>query len=359
MALQPNGGNVGIGTTTPTLGPLTLASGAYVSAGGVWTNASDRNSKENFSSVSPSTMLQDIVQLPVTEWNYKDEDPSIKHIGPVAQDFYAMFQVGNSSTSISTIDPAGVALLGIQALNQKITALQGSLTGNASTSNLTMLSAAVFSGDSVGQAKILEGESSVRVIFNEPYEYQPIVTFSPVGPAAGEAVAAGAYISDISSTGFTIEVPTNASQAVTFDWHSFASPQARLTVSDGTSQLVQLVLYSPASFAVQTLAEPSTVTEAAPSGATPTALSPSSNSATVTTAATATRATASTQPSGPVLVGSATTNTTAVPTTTLVSVPSPASPMPLSTLPPAVPLSSADPDTTAIPDASPGPNTQN
>ena len=46
-------GNVGIGTTDPTLGPLQMASGAYVSAGGVWTNASDRNVKENFVAVAP------------------------------------------------------------------------------------------------------------------------------------------------------------------------------------------------------------------------------------------------------------------------------------------------------------------
>jgi hypothetical protein len=112
-------GNVGIGTTNPTLGPLQMASGAYVSAGGVWTNASDRNVKENFVPVEPAAILQKIEALPVTEWNYKNEDRSVRHIGPVAQDFYAIFGVGNSSTSISTIDPSGIALAGIQALDAK------------------------------------------------------------------------------------------------------------------------------------------------------------------------------------------------------------------------------------------------
>jgi hypothetical protein len=112
-------GNVGIGTTNPTLGPLQLASGAYVSAGGVWTNASDRNLKENFVPVRSAAILQQIDALPVTEWNYKNEDPSVRHIGPVAQDFYSIFRVGSSSTSISTIDPSGIALAGIQALDAK------------------------------------------------------------------------------------------------------------------------------------------------------------------------------------------------------------------------------------------------
>jgi hypothetical protein len=37
----------------------------------------------------------------------------------VAQDFYALFGLGANDTSISTIDPAGVALVGIQGLNRK------------------------------------------------------------------------------------------------------------------------------------------------------------------------------------------------------------------------------------------------
>ena len=112
-------GNVGIGTTSPTLGPLQMGSGARVSAGGVWTNASDRNVKENFVPVSTAAILQKIHLLPLMEWNYKNEDPAVLHIGPVAQDFYSIFGVGNSDTSISTIDPSGIALAGIQALDEK------------------------------------------------------------------------------------------------------------------------------------------------------------------------------------------------------------------------------------------------
>ena len=231
-------GNVGIGTSTPTLGPLTMASGAYVTAGGVWTNASDRNLKENFATVTPIDILQKINQLPIPQWNYKNEDASIKHIGPIAQDFYSIFQVGNSSTSISTIDPAGVALLGIQALDQKITALQGSLNGNATTSNLTVYSPSNFSGDSVGEAKILAGATSVRVTFSQAYKYEPIVTVTPIN-------FDGKWkLNNVDSTGFTIEysdvqpLPSD----LYFNWHSFASPNAKLTVSDGTTSAIELVV---------------------------------------------------------------------------------------------------------------------
>jgi hypothetical protein len=114
-------GNVGIGTTNPTLGPLQMGSGAYVTAGGVWTNASDRNLKTNFQTLDPQTILNKIQSLSITQWNYRLEDSSVRHIGPMAQDFYSVFGLGgaNGTTSISTIDPEGIALLGIQALNTK------------------------------------------------------------------------------------------------------------------------------------------------------------------------------------------------------------------------------------------------
>jgi hypothetical protein len=235
-----NNGNVGIGTSTPTLGPLTMASGAYVSAGGTWTNASDRNLKENFATLTPADILQKIDDLPVTEWDYKTEGPSIKHIGPVAQDFYAIFQVGNSPTSISTIDPGGIAFLGIQALDQKITALQGSLTGNATATDLTVYVPGNFSGDSVGEAEILGGQSSVRVTFTEPYQYQPIITLTPE-----DQTASGEFVTDRNSTGFTIRTPLPVTSDTTFAWHSFASPAEQLTVSDGTTQPIQLTVVQP------------------------------------------------------------------------------------------------------------------
>jgi hypothetical protein len=50
-------------------------------------------------------------------WNYKSESDDVQHIGPTAQDFHALFGVGTDDKSISTIDPAGIALAAIQALH--------------------------------------------------------------------------------------------------------------------------------------------------------------------------------------------------------------------------------------------------
>lgn len=110
-------GRLGLGVPNPT-NPIDHASGAHLTAGGTWTNASDKNLKENFSEVNGEEILDKIESLPITEWNYKTEDDDVKHIGPTAQDFNAAFGVGNDKT-ISTIDPSGVALAAIKELSKK------------------------------------------------------------------------------------------------------------------------------------------------------------------------------------------------------------------------------------------------
>lgn len=98
-------------------------SGARLTAGGVWTNSSDVTKKENFVALDQAEVLTKINNLSIQQWNYIEENDTITHIGPTAQDFYAQFGLGGSDTSISTIDPAGVALLGIQALTQRTNTL--------------------------------------------------------------------------------------------------------------------------------------------------------------------------------------------------------------------------------------------
>ncbi|MEZ4954293.1 MAG: tail fiber domain-containing protein [Saprospiraceae bacterium] len=75
--------------------------------------------KENITPVNSAEVLDKIMQLPITQWNYIKEDDAIKHIGPMAQDFYEAFGLGRDEKTISTIDPAGVALVAIQELNKK------------------------------------------------------------------------------------------------------------------------------------------------------------------------------------------------------------------------------------------------
>ncbi len=85
--------------------------------GNAWQALSDRNAKTNFAPVNGRDLLEKLAAVPMTTWNYKSQDASIRHIGPMAQDFYAAFGVGEDDRHITTIDADGVALAAIQGLN--------------------------------------------------------------------------------------------------------------------------------------------------------------------------------------------------------------------------------------------------
>lgn len=115
-------GELGIGVASPTH-PIDVSGGAYCD-GANWVNASDKNLKENFQPVDGRDLLQKIDRLPISRWNYKNEPNDVVHIGPTAQDFKHVFGVGSDGTSISTIDPAGIALAAIQQLHKENLALK-------------------------------------------------------------------------------------------------------------------------------------------------------------------------------------------------------------------------------------------
>ena len=83
----------------------------------LWINASDRGLKENFQALDAREVLAKVARLPISRWSYKAA-PGQEHIGPVAQDFAAAFNVGPDDKHIATVDANGVALAAIQGLNQ-------------------------------------------------------------------------------------------------------------------------------------------------------------------------------------------------------------------------------------------------
>ena len=89
--------------------------GNVVIAGNLTEN-SDRNNKQDIQAIDQHVILDKVMALPISQWSYKD-DPQSKHIGPMAQDFYQVFELGHTDKGISTLDSSGVALAAIQALN--------------------------------------------------------------------------------------------------------------------------------------------------------------------------------------------------------------------------------------------------
>jgi hypothetical protein len=78
--------------------------------------------KENFVAVDGEDVLARLRNVPISIWNYKSQNANVRHIGPMAQDFAAAFRVGDDDKHISTVDPDGVALAGLKALDDRTVA---------------------------------------------------------------------------------------------------------------------------------------------------------------------------------------------------------------------------------------------
>jgi hypothetical protein len=115
----------GVGVGMDPVHKIDVSGGAYCD-GTNWVNASDINSKENFEQVDGAELLNKIVELEITKWNYKG-DRDAQHIGPTAQDFQQAFGVGSDGKSISTIDPSGIALAAIKELTRRLEEKDGEI----------------------------------------------------------------------------------------------------------------------------------------------------------------------------------------------------------------------------------------
>jgi hypothetical protein len=99
---------------------IATSTGAYLSNTGIWANNSDVKRKTDFQPIDGRQVLDSVAKLPITGWRYIADSTEKRHIGPMAQDFWAAFGLGDDDTHIGTLDESGVALAAIQGLNQKL-----------------------------------------------------------------------------------------------------------------------------------------------------------------------------------------------------------------------------------------------
>ena len=105
-----------------------LTAGVTVGAGGgSWTSVSDRNMKTDFASMNGETVLAKIDDMTIGSWRYKSELSGARHVGPMAQDFYAAFGLGDSDKTITNVDIDGINLLAIQTLARENAELKARL----------------------------------------------------------------------------------------------------------------------------------------------------------------------------------------------------------------------------------------
>lgn len=118
---QPAAPTVPFLTIDTSDGPvMNLDADGNLFVGGAITQLSSRTAKENLVSVAGEAVLDRLAELPIWTWNYLASGRADRHIGPVAEDFYASFGFGTSERSLSPSDMAGVALAASKALNEQL-----------------------------------------------------------------------------------------------------------------------------------------------------------------------------------------------------------------------------------------------
>jgi len=139
LMVRPVGGMTfvdGSGSATPPLNTNALGArfvggySFYTSAGNTgvvlgsgstsWSSLCDRDAKENIREVNYARLLDTLDVLPISTFSYKDGNASHRTMGPMAQDFYAAFGLGESDRYVSTLDLSAVAVAGVKGLREEI-----------------------------------------------------------------------------------------------------------------------------------------------------------------------------------------------------------------------------------------------
>lgn len=80
---------------------------------------SDHEQKQDVAAIDSRQILERVAALPIQEWRYRSA-PDERHVGPMAQDFRAAFDLGHDDKGIATVDADGIALAAIQGLYELV-----------------------------------------------------------------------------------------------------------------------------------------------------------------------------------------------------------------------------------------------
>lgn len=112
FVVSASGGTVIFSNEGATTG-VELSSGS-----GSWSSASSRSLKSDIEPVSGEDILERVTDLEISRWSY-DSQPGVRHMGPMAEEFYDAFELGDDEEQISTVDADGVAFAAIQGLAER------------------------------------------------------------------------------------------------------------------------------------------------------------------------------------------------------------------------------------------------
>ncbi|MEO6453116.1 MAG: tail fiber domain-containing protein, partial [Ginsengibacter sp.] len=99
--------------------------GVSVAPGGnAWAAISDSTKKENYKKPDHEYFLSQLGKFRIGSWNYKVQDKSVRHYGPMAQEIFSAFGkdgigiIGNDTT-LATADMDGVIMIMLQGLEKR------------------------------------------------------------------------------------------------------------------------------------------------------------------------------------------------------------------------------------------------
>ena len=95
---------------------LTVDTAGNLSVPGTLNGGSSLASKTGIVEVDYTNILEKLMNLPISSWQYKSDTEASRHIGPISQEFYSRFEIGTDDEHISPLDVSGVALASIKAL---------------------------------------------------------------------------------------------------------------------------------------------------------------------------------------------------------------------------------------------------
>jgi hypothetical protein len=101
-ALSMDNTNGYVGFNAASTHPINMTSGAHVTAGGVWTDVSTREAKENIEEVGLAAAYDAVMSLEPVSFNYKEE-PEEKYLGFIAEDVPELV-AKNDRKSLASMD---------------------------------------------------------------------------------------------------------------------------------------------------------------------------------------------------------------------------------------------------------------
>ncbi|WP_428261294.1 tail fiber domain-containing protein [Haliangium sp.] len=123
-AFAIEGGDLGIGMVNPQH-PLHMASGAHVTAGGAWVNASSKASKQSISELDVTQAMQVVAELRPVTFEYKAERGE-QYVGFIAEDVPALV-ASRDRSSLSSMDIVAVLTRVVQEQQRQLDELRARL----------------------------------------------------------------------------------------------------------------------------------------------------------------------------------------------------------------------------------------